>query len=236
MKRSIYLGYEPREAAAYAVCRGSLLRHLSESISVHGLVLAQLQADGLYTRPIERISDRLFDTISRRPDYNGAMSTEFAISRFLVPTLAGSGWALFMDGSDMLVRGDMARLFALADPSKAVMCVQHDYQPSRREKMRGEIQTPYGRKNWSSLMLFNCDHPAVKWLTPERVNSLTGLELHQFAWLADREIGALPAEWNFLVGETENCQEPSVVHFTNGVPSTPGYAESQYADEWRAAC
>lgn len=236
VKRSIYLGYEPREAAAFAVCRGSLLRHLSESISVHALVLQQLQADCLYTRPTERISGRLFDVKSRRPDYNGAMSTEFALSRFLVPHLAGSGWALFMDGSDMLVRGDMARLFALADPSKALMCVQHDYQPSRREKMRGEIQTPYGRKAWSSLMLFNVEHPAIKWLTPERVNSLTGLELHQFAWLNDAEIGSLPAEWNFLVGETENCDDPAVVHYTNGHPGMTGYADTAFADEWRAAC
>ncbi len=235
MKRSIYIGYDPREADAYAVARGSLLRHLSEPISVHGLVLAQLQCDGLYTRPIERIAGRLFDVKSRRPDYSGAMSTEFALSRFLVPHLAQTGWALFMD-CDMLVRRDVAQLFALADPSKAVMCVQHDYMPSHREKMDGQIQTPYGRKNWSSLMLFNCDHPANAGLTLDLVNNATGKDLHQFCWLEDSHIGALPATWNFLVGESQWDADAAVVHFTSGVPSMTGYEKVAYADEWRASC
>lgn len=235
MKRSIYIGYDPREADAYAVARGSLLKHLSEPISVHGLVLAQLQADGFYTRPVEHIAGRLFDVKSRRADYSGAMSTEFALSRFFVPMLARTGWALFMD-CDMLVRKDMAKLFALADPSKAVMCVQHDYTPSRREKMRGEIQTPYERKNWSSLMLFNCDHPANSGLTLDLMNNATGKDLHGFCWLEDHHIGALPQTWNFLVGESARDADPSVVHFTNGVPSMTGYENVRFADEWRAAC
>lgn len=235
MKRSIYIGYDPREADAYAVARGSLLRHLSEPISVHGLVLAQLQADGLYTRPVERIAGRLFDVKSRRDDYSGAMSTEFAISRFFVPHLAQTGWALFMD-CDMLVRKDAAKLFALADHSKAVMCVQHDYTPSRREKMRGEIQTPYSRKNWSSLMLFNCDHPANAGLTLDLMNNATGKDLHGFCWLEDHHIGALPQTWNFLVGESERDADPAVVHFTNGVPSMTGYENVAFSDEWRSAC
>ncbi len=235
MKRSIYIGYDPREADAYAVARGSLLKHLSEPISVHGLVLAQLQCDGLYTRPIERIAGRLFDVKSRRADYNGAMSTEFALSRFLVPHLAKTGWALFMD-CDMLVRRDVAQLFALADPSRAVMCVKHEYQPSHREKMDGQIQTPYSRKNWSSLMLFNCDHPANKRLTLEMINNLPGIELHNFCWLSGPEIGPLPKTWNFLVGESAKNADPAVAHFTNGVPSMRGHENVAFADEWRSAC
>ncbi len=226
MKRSIYIGYDPREADAYAVARGSLLRHLTQPISVHGLVLAQLQCDGLYTRLIERIAGRLIDVKSRRQDYSGTMATEFALSRFLVPHLAQSGWALFMD-CDMLVRRDIVQLFALADPSKAVMCVQHDYQPSRREKMDGQAQTPYPRKNWSSLMLFNCDHPANAGLTLDLVNNASGKDLHQFCWLEDSHIGALPQTWD---------ADAAVVHFTSGVPSMTGYESVAYADEWRAAC
>lgn len=235
MKRSIYIGYDPRETDAYAVARGSLLKHLSEPISVHGLVLAQLQADGVYTRPIERIAGRLFDVKSRRVDYSGAMSTEFAISRFFVPYLAKTGWALFMD-CDMLVRKDMAKVFALADKSKALMCVQHDYQPSHREKMDGQIQTPYERKNWSSLMLFNCDHPANAGLTLDLVNNATGKDLHQFCWLEDHHIGTLPQTWNFLVGESARDDDPSVVHFTNGVPSMRGHENVAFSGEWRDAC
>lgn len=235
MQRSIYIGYDPREADAFAVCRGSLLRHLTGSIPVHSLVLAQLQADELYRRPIEKISGRMIDVKSRRSDYNGEMSTEFAISRFFVPMLARDGWALFMD-SDMLVRRDIGELFALVDPSKAVMCVQHSYAPSRREKMRGQLQTPYRRKNWSSLMLFNCNHVANARLTLNMLNESPGKYLHQLCWLKDSEIGALPAEWNFLVGETPPVDDPAIVHFTNGVPARRGYETCDYADEWRAAC
>lgn len=235
MKRSIYIGYDPREADAYAVCRGSLLRRLSVSIPIHGLVLTQLQVDGHYTRPIERVSGRMIDVKSRRADYNGAMSTEFAISRFFVPMLAKTGWALFMD-SDMLVRKDLAALFALADPSKAVMCVKHDYVPTQNVKMDGQPQTAYGRKNWSSLMLWNCDHPANKRLTMAMLNNLPGIELHNFCWLHEPEIGALPAEWNYLVGESARCDDPAIVHFTNGVPSMRGYEDAEFAQEWRAVC
>lgn len=235
MRRSIYIGYDPREADAFAVCRGSLLKHMIESVPVNALVLAQLQADCLYQRPIEKISGRMIDVKSRRSDYNGEMSTEFAISRFFVPMVAREGWALFMD-SDMLVRRDIGELFALADPSKAVMCVQHSYKPSRREKMNGQLQTPYRRKNWSSLMLFNCEHPANARLTLDLLNESPGKYLHQFCWLRDSEIGALPPEWNFLEGESTAVDNPAIVHFTNGVPSRRGYEKSPHADEWRAAC
>lgn len=234
MERSIYIGYDPREAEAFSVCRGSLLRHLTGEIPVKGVVLAQLQCDGLYTRPIERHSGHLIDVLSRRPDYNGAMSTEFAISRFFVPMLAKTGWALFMD-CDMLVRKDIADVFKLCDPTKAVMCVQHEYEPSSREKMDGQIQTPYYRKNWSSFAIFNCDHPANKRLTPELLNSAVGKSLHAFSWLKDDEIGALPHEWNFLVGHTDEAIDPAIVHYTEGLPNMRGYEDSQYANEWREA-
>lgn len=234
MERSIYIGYDPREAEAFSVCRGSLLRHLTEEIPVKGVVLAQLQCDGLYTRPIERHSGHLIDVLSRRPDYNGAMSTEFAISRFFVPMLAKTGWALFMD-CDMLVRRDIADVFKLCDPTKAVMCVQHEYEPSNRKKMDGQVQTPYYRKNWSSFMLLNVDHPANKRLTPELLNSAVGKSLHAFSWLKDDEIGALPHEWNFLVGHTDEAIDPAVVHYTEGLPNMRGYEDSQYANEWREA-
>lgn len=235
MRRSIYIGYDPREADAYSVCRGSLLRNLSQHIPVHGLVLTQLQVDGLYTRPIERISGRLIDVKSRRPDYNGAMSTEFAISRFFVPMLAKEGWALFMD-SDMLVRADVASVFSLCDSTKAVMCVKHNHKPTQDVKMDGQQQTAYDRKNWSSFMLFNCEHPANSILTLDLLNNASGKDLHAFCWLEDHHIGALPPEWNYLVGENAPCTNPAVVHYTNGVPPRKGYENCEFADEWRAVC
>lgn len=232
----IYVGFDPRWADAYAVTRESALRWTSTPRPVYGLVLEQLVAKGLYTRPTEYRDGRIFDALSRREDYSGEMSTEFAISRFLVPLLAGQGWALFMDG-DMLVRAPLTELFALADRNtdKALMCVQHDHRPAEgATKMGGKAQTQYQRKNWSSLMLFNCDHPATKRLTIQMVNALPGADLHRFCWLRDEEIGALPAEWNYLVGWTKDIEHPRIVHFTEGVPSLAGHEDDEYADEWRA--
>ena len=49
-------------------------------------------------------------------------------------------------------------------------------------------------------MLMNCDK--CKSLTPDYVNSDTGLQLHQFKWLENDDlIGEIPLEWNWLVDE-----------------------------------
>ncbi|TGQ95408.1 hypothetical protein EN851_07780 [Mesorhizobium sp. M8A.F.Ca.ET.208.01.1.1] len=227
-KQSIWIGFDPREADAFAVCRHSIHRYLIAPVPVRGVVLSQVRARGLYTRPTSRREGRLWDDISGAP-----MATEFACSRFLVPHLAGSGWALFMDG-DMLARTDLQRLFALADPDKAVMVVKHDHRPRETVKMDGQAQTLYARKNWSSVMLFNCDHPANAALTPELVNTLPGRDLHRFCWLDDAEIGALDPQWNFLVGHSDPEIDPAIVHFTDGTPAMAGYEDCAYADEWRA--
>ena len=233
MSRSVWIGYDPREAEAFSVARESLRRNASLPLPVRGLVLDDLRAQGLYTRPTElrpSAADRpvLWDVISDAP-----MSTEFAISRFLVPHLARTGWALFMD-CDMLVRGNICRAFDLCDPSKAVMCVKHDHQPPEGLKMDGQAQLRYARKNWSSFMIFNLEHEANKALTPAMVNALPGRDLHRFCWLEDDQIGELPAEWNFLVGHTDPAIDPKVVHFTEGGPWMDGYRNVPFADEWLA--
>jgi lipopolysaccharide biosynthesis glycosyltransferase len=192
------------------------------------LVLEDLRARDLYSRPTSYRNGRLWDDLSDAP-----MSTEFACSRFLVPQLAQSGWALFMD-CDVLIRADIARLFAQADNRFAVMVVKHEYHPPEGIKMDGQAQLRYKRKNWSSVMLINCDHPANRDLTPELVNTLPGRDLHRFAWLADEEIGALDPSWNFLVGHSDPTLDPAIVHFTEGGPWMAGYEDVVYADEWRA--
>ncbi|TIW11278.1 MAG: hypothetical protein E5V66_14025 [Mesorhizobium sp.] len=232
-KQSIWIGFDPREADAFAVCRHSINRHLIAPIPVRGVVLTDLRTGGLYTRPTERRDGKLIDVLSKREDYDGAIATEFACSRFLVPRLAKSGWALFMD-CDMLVRCDLQKLFALADPSKAVMVVKHDHHPRETVKMDGQAQTRYARKNWSSVILWNVDHPAHQALTTELVNSVPGRDLHRFCWLDDAEIGELEPKWNFLVGHSDPDINPSIVHFTDGIPTMPGYEDCAYADEWRA--
>jgi lipopolysaccharide biosynthesis glycosyltransferase len=232
MNRSIWIGFDPREAAAFAVARHSIKRHLTQPIPVFGLVLSDLQQKGLYTRPMEMrpsAADRpvMWDVLSDAP-----MSTQHANARFLVPHLARSGWALFCDG-DMLFRGNVARLFDRLDSSKAVYCVQHRHDPPAGEKMDGQQQTRYARKNWSSFVLFNCDHPSNKHLTLDEINSRPGRDLHRFFWLTSDEIGELGPEWNFLVGHTDPAVDPKVVHFTDGVPDMAGYESVPFADEWR---
>ena len=230
---SIFIGFDPREVDGYAVTRRSIQRRLNLPIRVSGLVLHELRSEGLYTRPTSRVGNKLIDHLSARPGYDGAMATEFAITRFLVPHLAESGWALFMD-CDMLVRCDLSELFLkIADPKYAVMCVQHDHQPDYSIKMDGQAQTRYERKNWSSVCLFNVEHPANKRLNLEMVNTVPGRDLHRFFWLNDDEIGELGPEWNYLVGHTKGVDDPKIVHFTDGIPSMPNYENCEYADEWR---
>jgi lipopolysaccharide biosynthesis glycosyltransferase len=226
---SIFLGFDPREAVAFAVARDSIRRRLSSPVKVRGLILSHLRAQGLYWRKHERRDGQLWDVISNAP-----MSTEFAISRFLIPTLACTGWALFLD-ADMLVLGDLAELFEAADDRYAVMCVKHDYAPMRTEKMDGQAQTAYPRKNWSSLCLWNCNHPANARLTVEMVNSLPGRDLHRFCWLDDDLIGDLDPAWNYLIGHSDPKITPKIVHFTAGGPWFAGYEHVPYADEWREA-
>jgi len=228
MKRAIYIGYDPREHVEFEVA-ATTAAQFSTGVEIQPIRLASLQAAGLYTRPIERRGVQLFDPISDAP-----MSTEFAISRFLTPILAETGWALFMD-SDMLVRGSLDDLFAQADPAYAVMCVKHRHVPDTTVKMDGQAQTLYARKNWSSVMLFNCQHPANERLTVEMVNTRPGRDLHRFCWLQDNEIGRLDTRWNFLVGHSPEGINPCVVHFTDGTPLMRGYENQPYADEWRAA-
>jgi hypothetical protein len=226
----IFIGFDVREAAAFQVCRQSI-RRFDRYIAVDGLILPALQARGLYRRPTERRLGRLWDCISGAP-----MATEFALSRFLVPELCrGVGWyswALFMD-SDTMWRVPPAELRALLDDDKAVMCVQHEHDPANAIKMDDQVQTSYPRKNWSSFLAFNCSHPANDTLALDFVNSVRGLDLHRLCWLDDSEIGALPAEWNYLVGHTSDVTDPKIVHWTDGGPWFPAFENAEFADEWR---
>lgn len=161
------------------------------------------------------------------------MSTEHAIARFLTPKVAGwDGWALSAD-CDILCRMDPAELFTMVDARYALMVVRHDYVPAETVKMDGQVQTAYSRKNWSSVILWNCAHPSHR-ILPELVNRLPGRDLHRFCWLNDDEIGGLPREWNHLVGVYEHNPLARLVHFTLGTPDMAGHESADYADEWRS--
>lgn len=232
---AVYIGFDPREADAFAVARHSMRRRMTLPIPIRGLVLAELQAAGLYTRPTLRVEGRMIDLLSQRADYDGSISTEHANARFLVPHLNRTGHALFVDG-DILVRGNVEDLFGKAqnDLSKAAWCVKHDHRPTATVKMDGQAQTVYARKNWTSVILWNCDHPAMRRLTVEMVNTLPGRDLHALTWLADDEIGELDVSWNWLAGYSDPDVVPDLVHFTSGTPSMPGHDQAPFADEWRA--
>lgn len=229
---SLWIGYDPRETEAFAICRRTL-RSNAYGAPIYPLDLTELRRIGLYRRPTSTVDGKLWDDISEAP-----MSTEFSNSRFLTPILAKAidpdGWAIFMD-CDILCRQSLAGLFHALDESKAVMCVQHVHEPTSDTKMDGQTQTRYARKNWSSVMAFNLAHKANRKLTVDLVNAVPGRDLHRMCWLDDKDIGALHPKWNYLVGVTEGVDNPALCHFTEGVPTMPGYEGVPYADEWLKA-
>jgi hypothetical protein len=150
-----------------------------------------------------------------------------------VPHLARRNWAIFAD-ADVMARADLMELLRCGDKTKACMVVKHNHQPTSTTKMDGQIQTAYARKNWSSVVLWNCDHPKTRMLTPDIVNRERGLWLHQFTWLDDNDIGELDPRWNHLVGEMPRRPDAKLVHFTTGTPNLAGHEHDEFSDEWRA--
>jgi hypothetical protein len=210
---NVYVGYDPQESVAFYTLAHSIARRASIPVSIAPVMQSQL--GGLYWR-------------ERGP----TESTQFSLTRFLVPALAGyRGRSIFMD-CDMLCRADIAGLVAYADldPDKAVLVCKHDYVPKTERKFLGHVQTKYARKNWSSLMIFNNELCTA--LTPEYVNSASGLDLHRFKWLNDSLIGELDLKWNWLVGEYPYNREAKMVHYTLGGPYFDEYRDCDYASEW----
>lgn len=224
-----FIGYDERELLAYTVCARSLRATCSASITVEPLRIDRLRLSGLYRRRYDERDGTRFDWCDGRP-----FSTDFTFSRFLVPALCQwDGIAVFCD-SDFLWRRDAADLIRSVDRSHAVQVVKHHHRPRERTKMRGQVQAPYTRKNWSSLIVWNCAHPANLALTPDAVNMREGRWLHGFGWLDDGQIGELPPEWNWLEGHDSASVDPAAVHFTRGTPDMPGYEGAAFADEWRS--
>ena len=216
---NIYIGYDTREDIAYQVSKFSALQQ-SKNVSVLPLKLDDLKEKGLYWRGEDKLG-----------------STEFTFSRFLVPELNDyKGWALFCD-CDIIFLEDINNLFNLRDDKYAVMCVQHDYTPKEGTKMDGKQQTLYPRKNWSSLVLWNCEHPSNQNISKELINDpeTTGKYLHRFSWLDDQEIGSIPHHWNWLVGwyKEPNDGNPKAIHYTEGGPWFENYRDCEYHQKWK---
>ncbi len=223
MKLRVWIGYDEREKIAYDVAEKTASGWGCEVIPLYE---ERLRLSGMLTRPTDRRGG-LFDLNSNAPQ-----STEFAISRFFVPLLAHSGWCLFAD-SDVVFLEDPLELMVYADPSKALHCVKHEHQMQDGTKMRGEQQTIYSRKWWSSVILWNCDHPANKRLNLMTLNQWPGRDLHALSWLSDSEIGTLPSECNWLVNVMPKPERPIVGHWTLGGPWMANWPGAEHDDLWR---
>jgi hypothetical protein len=205
----IFIGWDSRFPEPADVLKHSLQKHASIDLDIQFLQLSKLNLD------------RTVDPLA---------STEFTYSRFLVPHLCDfQGTAMFMD-NDMLCLGDIAELAALSMDDHALRVVQHDYQPTNATKMYGCPQTVYPRKNWSSLMLMDCNK--LRLWSKEVVETATGAYLHRFQDIPDAQIGELPKTWNTLDWMDETSK---LIHYTNGGPWFDEYQDHEHADVWFAA-
>lgn len=221
-----WIGFDPREKEAYAVAAKTATAFGCDVVPIYE---QRLRDAGLLTRPLDR-RGLMYDLNS-----SANQSTEFAISRFFVPILQHSGWALFAD-CDVVFLRNPAELLRIANPKKAVMCVKHINLPvGEPTKMDGQVQTVYARKNWSSVMLINSDHRAHRRLNLATLSQWPGRDLHAFDWLHDSEIGELPAEWNWLVGIQPKPANPAIAHFTLGGPWLPNWTPKEHDDIWHLA-
>jgi lipopolysaccharide biosynthesis glycosyltransferase len=208
----IFIGYDPRETIAFHVCCNSIIRKSSQPVSINPLALNILKG---------------------YEETHTDGSNHFIYSRFLVPHLMNyNGWAIFIDG-DMLLRDDIVKLWELRDESKAVQVVKHEYKTRLTEKYLGAKNEDYPCKNWSSVIIWNCGHPANAAVTPEFIQSATGAQVHRFTWLNDDLIGELPREWNWLDIEYDYNPDAKLIHYTLGTPCFHEFADQgSFATEW----
>jgi lipopolysaccharide biosynthesis glycosyltransferase len=207
----IVVGFDQREAIAYHTFTQSIIE--KSSVPVRFIPLA-------------------VNTLKNYKETHNDRSNDFIYSRFLTPYLNNyEGWAIFADG-DMICQADIKELWDLRDPNKAILVVKHEYQTKQKEKYLGNINENYPRKNWSSLILWNCDHPKHKILTPDFIASQTGKYLHRFSWLNDDDIGELPKEWNWLAIEYPINRSAKLIHYTLGTPCFIDYRDSDMSTQW----
>ncbi len=208
----VFTGFDERESPGFHTFVASLIKRASKPVAIHPLSSMGLPAG----------------------------SNSFTCSRFLVPWLMGfQGHAIFLDGSDMLMLGDIAELDALYDPAYAVQVVKHpDYTSLHDYKYVGTemecLQSNYRRKNWMSCAIFRCDHSAWFGMTPQAVSMKSPMQLLQLHDLRDAEVGELPPEWNCLIDEGQSDENAKVIHFTNGIPAFPHYRNIRRSKDWFA--
>jgi lipopolysaccharide biosynthesis glycosyltransferase len=207
----VVVGFDQRESIAYHTFTQSIIEKCSIPLIIMPLAM---------------------NTLKGYKETHTDKSNDFIYSRFLTPYLNNfKGWAIFADG-DMICQADIKELWDLMDESKALQVVKHDYKTKAQKKYLGNVNEDYPKKNWSSLILWNCSHPKHKILTPEFIASQTGKYLHRFSWLDENEIGELPKEWNWLAIEYPENKNAKLIHYTLGTPCFKEYKESDMADIW----
>jgi lipopolysaccharide biosynthesis glycosyltransferase len=208
---TVFVGYDPREAIAYHTCVNSIIRQASQPVAIVPLAL---------------------NLLSGYNETHTDASNPFVYSRFLVPHLMNyQGRAIYMDG-DMILRDDIVKLWNLQDPDVALQVVKHDYHTHSPTKYLGNSNNNYPRKNWSSVILWNCSAQEHTILTPEFVAQKPGSYLHRFSWICDANIGDLPIEWNWLPDEFGSNPAAKLLHYTLGTPCFQEYAVGPHAAEW----
>jgi lipopolysaccharide biosynthesis glycosyltransferase len=217
-KHVVFIGYDPVEDALAKVMAYS--------------IRSRTRMKGLKIIPIIRDQLLAYDIYHRSHEPRG--STQFSITRFLVPHLMNyNGIGIFFD-CDMLITRDIQEIFDLFDPQYAIQCVKHDYKPRSSTKMGGKEQTVYPRKNWSAVVIYNCEHPSTQKLTNKIVETASPKFLHRFEWLKDDEIGSLPLEFNFLVEEQQKPRQlPFNIHHTLGAPIFREKQDVDYASYFK---
>ena len=210
-KINIVVGFDQREAIAYHTFTQSIIE--KSSVPVFFIPLA-------------------VNTLKGYKETHKDLSNDFIYSRFLTPYLNNfHGWAIFADG-DMICQSDIKELWDLRDETKALLVVKHDYVTKANRKYLGNINENYPRKNWSSLILWNCAHPKHRILTPDFIAQQTGQFLHRFSWLDDNDIGDLPKEWNWLAIEYPQNKSAKIIHYTLGTPCFKDYRNTDMSDIW----
>ena len=209
---NIFIGFDQKEAIAYHTFVQSLIENSTIPLSITPLAENNLDH---YT---EKHTDG---------------TNKFTYSRFLVPYLMNfKGWAIFADG-DMVCLSDIKILKSYFDPNKAATLVKHDYKTKYKTKYFGQKNEDYPRKNWSSVIIWNCEHPKNKILTPKFIGQKEGSFLHRFNWLKDEEIGELPKSWNWLAMEYEEKRDLDLIHYTLGTPCFKEYSNKSLSQYWK---
>ena len=209
---NLVIGYDEREAIAYHTCVESIISNSKNHVNIIPLCLKHFK---------------------KYKETHTDGSNEFIYSRFLTPYLLNfKGWAIYLDG-DMICKDDISNLWNLKNKKYAIQVVKHEYKTKMKKKYFGNKNENYPRKNWSSVILWNCSHVKNKCLKPEFVTKKNGAFLHRFNWLLDKEIGEIDKKWNWLAIEYDDCPNAKIIHYTLGTPCFKEFSNTEMSTHWK---